>query len=78
MEITQDNVIKVLGKVKSLDKNEYCYADRLKEDLGFDSLDYITAVFELERAFDIEIPHTMEPAKTLNELVEQLKSCKQT
>jgi acyl carrier protein len=76
MEITQENVIKVLKKVKNIEVFDFSYDINLSDDLGLDSLDYITAVFELEKAFKVDIPYTLAPAKTLTELVEQLKTCK--
>jgi acyl carrier protein len=77
MEITQENVVNILKKVKDIEVADFSYDINLKEDLGLDSLDYISAVFELERAFKIDIPYNLPPAKTLNELTEQLKTCKQ-
>jgi acyl carrier protein len=81
MKVTRDNVIRVIQKIKTVEVfPEADYYDlRLREDLGLDSLDYISMIFELERAFNIEIPQNFEAPKTLDELVLELnKLCKQT
>lgn len=75
MDVTKENVIKVIKKVKTVEifpEADY-YNLRLKEDLGLDSLDYIAMIFELERAFNIEIPQNFEAPKTLDELATELE-----
>lgn len=81
MQVTPQEVVKVIQKVKTVDEPSYDFDVRLREDLGLDSLDYITAIFELERAFNIEIPQDFEVPETLNKLTEEinkLKLCKPT
>ncbi len=43
--------------------------------LGVDSLKAITVIFELEEAFDIEIPNEVIPSiVTVNDILDKLKS----
>lgn len=79
MEVTPQDVVKVIQKIKTVEVFDYGYDIRLKEDMGLDSLDYITALFEIERAFNIIIPQDFEVPETLNQLTEAInKLCKQT
>jgi len=44
--------------------------------LGVDSLKAITVIFELEEAFDIEIPNEVIPSiVTVNDILEKLNEC---
>lgn len=79
MEVTPQDVVKVIQKIKTVEVFDYGYDIRLKEDMGLDSLDYITALFEFERAFNIEIPQNFEVPETLNQLTKEInKLCKTT
>lgn len=60
-------------------KTVNCNAEDIKaetklESLGIDSLGAITLIFELEEAFDIEIPNEAIPSiKTVNDIIEKLE-----
>ena len=64
-------------------KTAHCNADDVKaetelESLGIDSLGAITLIFELEEAFDIEIPNEAIPSiKTVNDILEKLEGTTQ-
>jgi acyl carrier protein len=70
----------VLEKVAEIIvKTFHCNAEDIKaetklESLGIDSLGAITLIFELEEAFDIEIPNEAIPSiKTVNDIIEKLE-----
>jgi acyl carrier protein len=54
--MVQDIVIKEISKHLGCDENQVSLDMRLDE-LGIDSLDAITILFELEDRYDIEIPN---------------------
>jgi len=68
-----DTVAKIIAKTTS------CNAEDIKPEtelvaLGVDSLGAITMVFELEEAFDIEIPSEIIPSfKTVNDIIMMLE-----
>ena len=54
-------------------KAEDVYPSAALETLGIDSLKAITVVFELEEAFDIEIPNNVIPSIiTVNDIMDKL------
>ena len=67
-----DEVAQVIAKVA------HCKIDDITPDselaaLGIDSLKAITVLFELEEAFDIEIPNEVIPSiVTVNDILEKL------
>ena len=74
----------VLEKVAEIIvKTFHCNAEDIKaetklESLGIDSLGAITLIFELEEAFDIEIPNEAIPSiKTVNDIIEKLEGADQ-
>jgi len=54
-EISQQ-VYRTLGKYLRLDPNALHPEDSLRDDLGLDSLQTIELVYEVESAFDLQIP----------------------
>ncbi len=50
-----EKVVRALASVKHLPRERITLESSL-QDLGFDSLDLITMLFELENEFDISIP----------------------
>ena len=60
-----------------------CKAEDVKpsaelEALGIDSLKAITVIFELEEAFDIEIPNDVIPSiVTVNDIIDKLTELRQ-
>jgi acyl carrier protein len=67
-----DKVAEIIVKIAR------CNIDDIKPEtelltLGIDSLKAITVLFELEEAFDVEIPNEMIPSiVTVNDIVEKL------
>jgi len=48
------------------------------ETLGIDSLKAITVIFELEEAFDVEIPNDVIPSiVTVNDIIDKLTEIRQ-
>jgi len=48
------------------------------ETLGIDSLKAITVIFELEEAFDVEIPNEVIPSiVTVNDIIDKLTELRQ-
>ena len=69
----------ILDKVTEIIvKTAHCKAEDVKPEtelaaLGIDSLKAITVLFELEEAFDIEIPNELIPSIiTVNDILDQL------
>ncbi len=74
----------ILEKITEIIVNTtHCSADDVTPDaslvsLGLTSLDTITMLFELEEAFDIEIPNEIIPSIiTVNDILEKLKNIEQ-
>lgn len=55
MDPFTEKLVSVLASVKHIPRERISLESSL-EDLGFDSLDKITALFELEKQFQISIP----------------------
>ena len=69
----ESQVIRIIAEAKNLDPNGISTATAMA-DLGLDSLDGMSIIFDLENAFDIEIPEDAPAqAKTVGELVEGLR-----
>lgn len=69
--------------LKELSEHPYCTEDTvtegmsLREDLGFDSLDVVTFVMELEEEFEIELEdEAIEDVKTILDLAELIAKVK--
>lgn len=70
----EEKVIEAVAKVAKRKPAEVRLESRF-EDLGMDSLDRITLLFELEQAFDISIPETeVQGIETVGGIVERLGS----
>ena len=69
-----DTVAKIIAKTA------HCSIDEIKpeselETLGIDSLKAITVLFELEEAYDIEIPNeTIASITTVSDILKQLEA----
>ncbi len=73
--ITQNYDEKVRGIIASVRRVpiESVSLDSSLEDLGIDSLESLTLIFELEDAFKIDIPNEgLERSRTVRELIDQL------
>jgi acyl carrier protein len=68
-----DKVITTLASVKRIPADSI-KLDTSLQDLGIDSLDVFTLLFELENAFKISIPDDdVRSLKTVNDIVEGMK-----
>ena len=68
-----DKVAQIIVKISHCKLEEIKPESELKT-LGIDSLKAITVIFELEEAFDVEIPNEVIPSiVTVNDIVNRLK-----
>jgi acyl carrier protein len=68
-----DKVIATLASVKRIPADKITLQTNL-QDLGIDSLDVFTLLFELENAFKISIPDDdVRSIKTVNDVVDGIK-----
>jgi acyl carrier protein len=68
-----EKVIATLASVKRIPAEKITLGTKL-EDLGIDSLDVFTMLFELENAFKISIPDDeVRSIRTVNDVVEGIK-----
>ncbi|HET7205651.1 MAG TPA: phosphopantetheine-binding protein [Terriglobales bacterium] len=66
-------ILAIVAAVKRVDP-ETIRLDASFEELGFDSLDKLNMLFELENAFDIEVPDDEARAiETVKQMVERLE-----
>jgi len=75
--MTIDKVISVIGSVIRLkcETSEIHMETRLA-DLGVDSLNTVTIIFELEEEFNIEIPNEiLSNIKTIGDIVREIDDC---
>ena len=70
-----DKVIEILDGYTEFRKEEMTPDMLLVDDLGLNSVSYFAIVFDLEDAFDIEIPDdAVKTIKTIRDLVEFIES----
>ncbi|MDA2913356.1 acyl carrier protein [Acidobacteriia bacterium AH_259_A11_L15] len=68
----EEKVIQAVAKVAKRKAGEVRLESRF-EDLGMDSLDRVTLLFELEQAFDISIPDAeVQGVETVRDIVGRL------
>ena len=73
MEVAQ-RIIEAVAKVAKRKPSEI-RLDSSFEDLGMDSLDKVTLLFELEQMFDISIPETeVQGIQTVGDIVGRLQA----
>lgn len=73
-ESLEQQVIRIIAESKNLDSAEITVDTPMKE-LGLDSLDGMSIIFDLENAFEIEIPEDApEKARTVGDLVEGVRA----
>ena len=53
---TRDQIIEIVGKHTTVDTAEITEESTL-DDLNIESLDLVEIIFEIEEAFDIEVPY---------------------
>ena len=69
-ESVEQRVVRVIAAAKNLDPQAISVNTTL-EELGLDSLDAMSVIFDLEGEFDIEIPdEDAEKARTVGDLVQ--------
>lgn len=72
-DVVADKVIATLASVKRIPADKITLQTNL-QDLGIDSLDVFTLLFELENAFKISIPDDdVRSIKTVNDVVDGIK-----
>ena len=70
-----DKVIEILDGYTEVRKEQMTPDMLLVDDLGLNSVSYFAIVFDLEDAFDIEIPDdAVKTIKTIRDLVEFIES----
>ncbi|MBQ1402959.1 MAG: acyl carrier protein [Oscillospiraceae bacterium] len=70
-----DKVTEILDGYTEVRKEEMTPDMLLVDDLGLNSVSYFAIVFDLEDAFDIEIPDdAVKTIKTIRDLVEFIES----
>ena len=70
-----DKVTEILDGYTEVRKEEMTSDMLLVDDLGLNSVSYFAIVFDLEDAFDIEIPDdAVKTIKTIRDLVEFIES----
>ena len=79
-----DKIMSIEIVAKIIANTANCKIEDVKPDveltaLGLSSLDTITMLFELEEAFDIEIPNEIIPSiVTVNDILDKLKNIEQS
>ena len=74
MEQLADKVISILASVKHIPRERISLEGSL-EDLGFDSLDKVTLLFELEKQFQLSIPdEEARSMRSVSNIVEGIAS----
>lgn len=69
----EQRVIRIIATSKGLDPEGISAATTMDE-LGLDSLDGMSMIFDLENEFDVEIPdEAAEQARTVGDLVEGVR-----
>lgn len=51
--------------------------DTILEDLGIDSLHAFDIIFEVEERFDIQVPNTQVPIKTIQDVLDLIDKARQ-
>ena len=72
-ETLEQQVIRIIAEAKNLDRDGISTATPM-EELGLDSLDGMSIIFDLENAYDIEISEDApEKARTVGDLVDGIR-----
>lgn len=73
-ETLEEQVIRIIAESKNMDAAGIT-TETPMEELGLDSLDGMSIIFDLENAFEIEIPEDApEKARTVGDLVEGVRA----
>ena len=66
-------VIKIISKTKALKPSRVRQTSNLSNDLGFDNLDVVDVILEVEKNFKITIPDEV-PLRTVGDFVSYVSS----
>ena len=73
-ETLEHQVLRIVAEAKNLDPSAVRLDSRMKDELGIDSLDGMSIIFDLENAFGIEIPEdAAQRAVTVGELIDGIR-----
>lgn len=73
-ETLEQQVLRIVAEAKNLDPATVKPESRMKDELGIDSLDGMSIIFDLENAFGIEIPEdAAQRAETVADLVDGVR-----
>ncbi|MBA9076388.1 MULTISPECIES: acyl carrier protein [Rufibacter] len=62
-------VVRIISKIKEIKPSRLRVSSHLKKELGFDTLDLVSVIWELEKSFKIVIPDEV-PFTTVGDFVE--------
>jgi acyl carrier protein len=72
-ESLESRIIRIIATAKGLEADELTPSSSM-EELGLDSLDAMSMIFDLENEFEIEIPDdAAERARTVGDLIEGVR-----
>ncbi|MBX0292749.1 acyl carrier protein [Hymenobacter sp. HSC-4F20] len=69
----QQQVLRIISKRKAIKANRLRISSRLNQELGFDTVDVVDIILELERSFHITIPDEV-PLATVGDFVNYVAS----
>lgn len=72
-QIITHEVIKIISKTKALKPSKLRVHSNLSKDLGFDNLDVVDIILEVEKNFKITIPDEV-PLRTVGDFVQYVTS----
>ena len=67
--VIANEVIKIISKTKTLKPSRLRVNTNLSQDLGFDNLDVVDIILEVEKSFHITIPDEV-PLRTVGDFVQ--------
>ena len=74
-EEIKEKVLDVLESTTKIEKKHIELDSKLVDDLGLDSFDAINLVFDIENAFEIEVPDSdVQLLKSVNDIVAYVSS----
>ncbi len=68
----EHQVLKIIAKIKNVSPGDI-QTHQLIEEVCSDSLDLVTLLFDLEDAFDINIPDEAKSLKTIQDMIEGIE-----
>jgi len=75
--VTASDILKAIEKANAVNDVNALEVDKLLSDQGVDSLDFSGVLFNLEEAFNIEIPdEDIDGLATINDLVQYVNNKK--